>query len=194
MMLRRATFPLPRRPLECSLPALSPPDAASRLLLSVPLAVWLAVGCGGPSVPKTAPAGGVVTYRGAPVEGATVIFGRGDRDLARGEVAIGRTDAQGRFALTTHVAGKAAAKGAVPGDYGVTVSKHVPPPGMSMSEYQSRVDAATRIGAEGGMLRPDQEPPALVEMMPRRYSVAGESTLEATVELRGPNEFLFDLE
>jgi hypothetical protein len=44
------------------------------------------------------------------------------------------------------------------------------------------------------MLRPDQEPPALVEMMPRRYSVVGESTLEATVKLRSPNEFLFDLE
>lgn len=176
------------------MPALSPPDAARRLMLGVSLAVSLVVGCSGPSLPTTAPAGGVVTYRGAPVEGATVVFGRGDRDLARGEVAIGRTDAQGRFALSTHVSGKAAAKGAVPGDYRVTLSKHVPPPGMSMSEYQARVDAANRIGAEGGMLRPDQEPPALVEMMPRRYSVVGESTLEATVKLRGPNEFLLDLE
>lgn len=173
---------------------MSSPDAAGRLLLSASLAVAFFEGCGGPSLPTTTPAGWVVKYRGVPVEGATVVFGRGCRDLARGEVAIGRTDAQGRFALTTHVAGRTAAKGAVPGDYGVTVSKHVPPPRMSMSEYQLRVDAANRIGAEGGMVRPDQEPPALVEMIPRHFSVAGESTLEATVEPGGPNEFLFDLE
>ena len=149
-------------------------------------------GCG-TKLPATAPARGTVLYRGEPVEGAVVLFSRGSRNIANGELAIGKTDAKGRFELTTHVAGEAQAKGAVAGQYEVTISKRVPPPGISQSQHQAMVDAANKIGESGAMVPPDKQPPELVEMLPPRYSVTGQSELKAEVTSKGPNDFPFEL-
>ncbi|TWT39275.1 carboxypeptidase-like regulatory domain-containing protein [Blastopirellula retiformator] len=151
------------------------------------------IGCGGSDLPKTSPVTGNVTYQGQPVEGANVIFSRGSYNIANGEVALGKTDAEGNFKLTTHIGGEQDVSGAVPGEYKVTISKFVPPKGISVSAYQAKVDAANKISAEGGTLRPGQEPPSLVEMLPKQYSVAASTKLSAKVLEDQANDFPFDL-
>jgi hypothetical protein len=79
-------------------------------------ACWLLGGCtGAPDRPATVPVRGSVSYQGKPVAGAAVAF------LAKGapRPAIGTTDAQGNFRLTTFTADD----GAVPGEHLVTVEK-----------------------------------------------------------------------
>src|SRR5262249_43373949 len=79
-------------------------------------------GCGS-GHPSTVAVSGKVTLEGKAVAGANVVLSRGGGDITKGEIAIGKTDASGRFELTTPFAGLAAAKGAVPGSYKVTISK-----------------------------------------------------------------------
>jgi hypothetical protein len=158
-------------------------------LLGVP---WL-TGCGS-KLAATKPVTGTVLYRGNPVEGANVLFSRGSRNIAAGEIAMGKTDTQGRFTLTTHFGSQTDSKGAPEGQYEVTVSKHVPPKGVSDSQYQAMVEAANKIGETGAMVPPDKQPPALVEMFPEQYSTVGKSKLTATVSTQGANDFQFNLE
>ncbi len=146
------------------------------------------------NLPDTNPTTGTVTYQGEPVAGATVLFIRGGGTLAAGELAMGETDAQGRFELTTYVSGQQDASGAMVGEYVVTISKHIPPRGMSESQYQALVDAAEKIGETGEMVPPEKQPPDPVEMFPERYSMLGKSELRATVTDDGQNDFRFDLE
>jgi len=166
----------------------------SALLIIPALAGALVLsGCGGPSLPQTSPVSGTVSYQGSPVEDATVIYSRGSRRLADGEVAIGKTDASGAFTLTTHVGSQADVPGAVPGQYQVTISKQVPPPGMTESQYQAKLDEVNRIAETGGMATEDQQPPPRVELFPGKYSSAANTELTAEVDANGPNEFKFDL-
>jgi len=165
----------------------------------VPLAIacllgmpWL-TGCGS-KFPATRPVTGIVLYHGKPVQGATVLFSRGSRNIAAGEVAMGKSNAEGRFTLTTHFGSESDAKGAPVGQYEVTVSKHIPPKGVSESQYQAMVDAANKLGATGVAVAPDKQPPPLVEMFPEQYSVVGKSKLTADVTAQGPNDFQFNLE
>lgn len=83
------------------------------------------IGCGGAGVGRapTAPAAGVVTLAGQPLADVTITF-----TPAAGRPATGRTDATGRFTLSTFAAGD----GAVPGEHRVTLSLpavDVPMPG-----------------------------------------------------------------
>src|SRR5687768_4946011 len=63
---------------------------------------------------------GSVTYKGKPIEGATIIFFAQDEHLRAAGVPIpeGTTDASGRFDLTTYKPGD----GAPAGDYGVSIT------------------------------------------------------------------------
>lgn len=150
-------------------------------------------GCNGPRLPETTPVNGTVLYLGKPVENATVIFSRGSRSIANGEIAIGKTDVDGKFSLTTHVGSQADVKGAVPGQYQVTVSKHVPPPSVSESEYKAMAEVVNEIAESGGMAAPDQQLPDTVELFPAKYSAAGQSELTAEVTSGQGNDFVFDL-
>lgn len=163
------------------------------LTLLVAASLSLLAGCGS-KLPATASATGTVLYRGEPVEGAVVVFSRDSGKLADGEMALGKTDAQGRFQLTTHIGGQSDVQGATPGQYQVTVSKRVPPRGMSPSEYQALVDAAQKANEAGPAPPNAKQPPQLVEQFPPRYSVLGKSELKATVTAKGPNDFQFKLE
>jgi hypothetical protein len=78
----------------------------------------LTAGCGS-GRPKCVVVGGVVTYRGKPLEGATVVF-----ISATSRPATGSTDAQGRFTLQTFSAGD----GVVLGDHVVCVTKTIVDP------------------------------------------------------------------
>jgi hypothetical protein len=176
--------------------------AGPKIRAKSPTVRWLATGllvlltcsgCGA-KLPATQTVTGTVSYQGQPVEGATVMFSRDSRSIAKGEIAIGQTDAQGRFTLTTHFGGETDAKGVIAGEYEVTVSKQVPPPGISASQYQAMVDAANKIGETGAMVPPDQQPPSTVELFPEHYSVVGRSKLSAKVTSEGPNDFPFALD
>lgn len=74
----------------------------------------LLVGCNSAGVSGTVPVSGKVTYKGAPVEGAIIIF----VPEGNGRSATATTVANGLFSLTT-----VDASGAMPGKYKVTVEK-----------------------------------------------------------------------
>lgn len=156
------------------------------------VSLLVTAGCGGSNLPDTSPVTGTVLYKGEPVEDATVLFSRGSRNMSEGEVAIGKTDAEGNFVLSTHVGSQTDVKGAVPGTYEVTFSKGVPPPGISETEYYAKLEAANEISATGRMVPPDQQPPPLVELFPKQYSASRQSELSAEV-VNEPNHFEFDL-
>ncbi|MEW4454007.1 hypothetical protein AB1L30_15140 [Bremerella sp. JC817] len=157
------------------------------------LVVAILSGCGNSDLPSTSSVKGHVTYEGKPLADAMVIFSRGSRRMAEGEIALGRTDANGNFELTTHVSGQADVKGAVPSNYEVTISKKVPPKGISEADYQARVDALNKASEEGSSVAPGKEPPPLVELLPRDVSVPGSSKLTAEVKSNEMNDFQFDL-
>jgi hypothetical protein len=148
--------------------------------------VWVAgpailAGCGGNDHPETVPVAGTVTYKGAPVEGAQVSF------MAPGapRAAIGTTNSQGKFQLTTFEEND----GAVIGKHAVTISKSgadQPAGGMdamnpSDAYGQAMGAAASGTGAEEGEL-------------PARYANPQSSGLEAEVTRDGTNDFTFPLE
>jgi hypothetical protein len=158
---------------------------------TVPL-VWMLLGvsgCGGdPHLadrPQTAPVTGQVTYNGNPVEGATVTFrpagagvpgalGSGD-----GQGAVGQTDSNGRFQLTTFSPND----GAVPGQYQVSIRKldKAEQPEV-FDEDDPRYDPD--VGTE------ETAPPK--HLLPEKYANPQTSGLTETVS-DGENEFQFDL-
>lgn len=96
------------------------------LLLSIPLLCLS--GCGGkdPNLPETIAMSGVVIYQGKPVSDATIMFypteGR--------KPASGRSDADGKFSLTTFSKND----GVIPGEHKVTVNAfQSTPQGVSMT-------------------------------------------------------------
>ena len=142
---------------------------------------------------STVSATGTVLHKGKPLEGASVMFGRGGRDITVGEIAIGKTGADGRFALSTYIGPQEELKGAVVGKYDVTISKYIIPPGMTEAQYKALVAEVDRISASGAMMPPGQQLPDLVEMLPAQYSAIGKTELSADVTSKGPNDFQFDL-
>lgn len=111
--------------------------------------------------PPTVPVQGVVTYKGQPVEGASVSFQRTDRTKS----AVGRTDAHGKYFLTTFEPGD----GAMTGEYDVKIVKYEQP-------KEEPEDGVT---------------PPLKSLIPEKYA---KGVLKATVQDGGDNTFDFDLQ
>ncbi len=114
-----------------------------------------------------ADAGGIVTYNGDPIEGATVVF-----QPAEGPLALGKTDAEGRFTLLTG------------GDSGAVVG-----PGKV---------AITAV--EQLIVIPENREPTAEELanmsrslIPEEYGHVMTSELTAEVQAGEENEFTFDL-
>lgn len=146
------------------------------------IALWAVVflgGCGGakevPNRPKTVPAKGVVTYKGQPVEGATVTF---MAQSAKEKGATGMTDAKGQFQLMTFAPGD----GAVPGSYRVKVSKTEMKPQVSEEQEKSLKSSGKRV-----------PPPIVQEGLPKKYKSETTSGLTAEVKESGDNAFTFEL-
>jgi len=118
-------------------------------------------GCG-PDRPATARVTGTVTLEGQPVAEADVNF-----IPTEGRPASGRTDAEGRFSLSTFVPGD----GVLPGEHVVTVSKQVAKDGDSDDPYREFID-----------------------VLPPAYGSLQTSPLRATVEAGGSNDLTFDLD
>ncbi len=65
--------------------------------LSCVACLLVLVGCGGPSdAPSLVSAGGTVFYKDAPVSGAVVTF-----EIEKSPIAVGTTNAEGKFTVTT---------------------------------------------------------------------------------------------
>ncbi len=136
---------------------------APGILLVVAAAALLTAGCGPSGRPTAYAVTGTVTYRGLPLADADVSF-----LPASGPMAGGRTDAHGRFQLTTFAPGD----GAVAGEHSVLIVKKekIVDPQTPSSPYE-----ITR------------------NVLPARYGLVGQSNLAATVTSSGPNDFTFPL-
>ena len=159
--------------------------------------VWLVLvvvaaltGCGFQS--NTLPVSGVVTYQGKPVEGARVTLAPSGTEIAPGAVldrdsepvakaARGMTDAEGKFTVKTYFNPKVNAPGARPGEYTVTVTKFLPPEGMTLMEW----DLAQQ--------QPNPNTPPLRWVVPKKFSNARTSELSATIKKGEKNHFKLDL-
>jgi hypothetical protein len=131
---------------------------------------WLALpGCGGaPAGPETSEVTGVVTFKGDPVEGADVLFQpiqSGGETLA----CQAATDAEGRFAMSTHIGSGEYKTGMVPGEYAVSITK------LDTSKVTSTLT-----------------PPKNV--LPEKYASPRTSGFTATVSSSNENHFEFPLE
>lgn len=126
--------------------------------------------------PKTHPVTGTVLLDGAPVEGAQVAFNPEGVDA---EGAFGRTDAEGRYELTTFDSGD----GAVAGNYVVTIMKFDAPPSTEAASEEEYVPPEVS-GAR---------PSAPKNLLPAQYSDRAKSGLTATVAAEGENTFDFNL-
>ena len=99
------------------------------------IAVSLLAGCGGgPNNPPTQAVTGTVTLDGNPIEGAIITFVPDSGGT--GQPAAGKTDAEGKYTLTTFVADD----GAVAGSYKIKVSKYQTEDG-GMSPYGNAAEA-----------------------------------------------------
>jgi hypothetical protein len=139
------------------------------------LAVCIAVaGCEGsarpPGAKPTKPVTVTVTYKGAPVEGATVSF------IHESDPAYGRTDAQGVAKMKTYVEGD----GAVIGTHKVTINK-------AETTGAPAADVATEA------YDPNAPAPEVKNLIPIKYSSPATSGLTADVKDSGANEFKFEL-
>ena len=158
-------------------------------LLVGSLIAW--IGCGTSNTSGTVPAAVTVTYRGQPVEGATVTFHPAGSEQ-RGSVA--RTDASGRADVWTFDPGD----GVMPGSYNVTVTKVVG--GLSPDTYAARwggVDQESMSPQElaeyeAFMKKAESEP--LKHEVPEKYSRPATSDLTAEVSDGGDNQFTFELQ
>jgi hypothetical protein len=114
--------------------------------------------------------GTLTTYKGTPVEGATVVLVPQEKS---GYAASGLTDSSGRFELSAF----APDTGAVPGKYKMTVVKVEAPPAAA--------------GPGGG--HDDSETPPPRDLLPIRYKDAATSDLTAEIPEGGTSDLTFDL-
>lgn len=120
--------------------------------------------------PARVPAGGTVTFKGEPVDGATVVFVT-QKD-GRFYNAIGTTDSAGKFRLQTF----RPQDGAVPGSHTVAITK------ITTSEKPAD------LPLEAGFT------PIETWHLPKKYRSPETSGLTAEVAAQGANDFTFALQ
>lgn len=136
----------------------------------VTVAVCLS-GCdSGPNNPDTYPVTGTVTYKGSPVEGATVVLTPVTAGL---QGASGNTDADGNFELMTFSAGD----GALPGEYKVRVFKYeiVAEPAAEEGEEMTPEEEEEAYTGE------EDDESASPNLLPAKYENAATSGISHTV-------------
>jgi len=96
------------------------------------------------------------------------MFQPADQNGSTAQTAVGRTDDQGKYELSTPMAGVSIAntKGAVPGSYKVTVSRISMPDGSAVPAETTEADAMAEGATESVLLK---------------YSDATTSVLTATI-------------
>lgn len=145
----------------------------------------LAVGCGGgtPAV-KTVPVSGTITYKGKPIEGATVSF------MAEGapRAASGVTDANGEFKLSMFKFND----GALVGENKVVVVKANPEatPKSAATPEQMLADPSILAKQSAAASSKKNVPASLI---PEKYASPRSTPLKETVTEAGPNSFVIQL-
>lgn len=146
------------------------------------------LGCSsGGAGPTLAPVDGEVTFSGNPIAGATVVF-----IPEKGPVAIGITDTEGKFRLSTGTD-----RGAVVGQCKATVTVPDPAPEAALTQpktqaeaeaYMKKVNALqeARIGAGAAAQKPES-------LIPAKFAKAETSGLSYTVKT-GSNHFKLELQ
>lgn len=142
--------------------------AARRLLLLILMPC--AVGCGAKSEgPETYPVTGVVTLKGAPVDGAVLQFTPTSPEAGIAGAQV-MTKPDGTFEVTINLnMGKTTKTGLPPGDYKIAITKFQVAPGQSAPNI----------------------PPKNV--LPPEYATIESSPLTAKVKADGENHFEFPL-
>jgi hypothetical protein len=152
-------------------------------------------GCGGGgSSLKTVPVTGKVTFKGAPLAGATVSFLNQDQ---AGRPAGGKTNEQGEYTLTTLETGTKMAQGALVGEYKVAIVKSNQPsadamnqPDMTAAQSEQYLEKMRSGSAEDqqkmGTAGQGGFNTANSSEIPMRYMSAEESGLTASVKAGGP--------
>lgn len=134
------------------------------------LGLWTEAGCTRSSGPKLYPVRGKVTYKGAPVDGANVMF----RAVNGNASGAGRTDATGAYQINSQWG-----PGLPEGEYLVSVTKFEEKP------------VAEEEGAYNPELANADAPPPK-NLIPMKYMSPEQSGLKATVSKSG-GSFDFDL-
>ena len=134
-------------------------------------------GCGAGSDPRhkdLVPASGTVSYKGEPVEGATIIFYHEDASIQGGSTI---SEADGKFALRTF-----SGLGALPGNYKVTVVKEEVLNPLSPEEIER-------------LEREDKVPPPLQikSHLPQKYRLKTSTPLDITIPAGGNKEIKLEL-
>ncbi len=154
--------------------------------LALLLATFTLTGCGGDADPgrqPVFPVTGTVTMHGAPLGGATVAFA----PQAGQPTAVGKTDAEGKFTLTTYAYGD----GAAAGSFRVVISKTIAEPSTAVEDsgdHEADEEAAgihDAASAEGD---------AGAEMVPPQYASAEDTPFTVEVKTGGENDFPLPIE
>lgn len=153
---------------------------AGVLLLTAPSLV----GCGGGSDrPELVPVSGSVTFKGAPVEGATVTFYSEKSPRS----AQGVTDASGNFKLTTYDTND----GAVAGEHTVSISKvNAADASQTITQANAEEMMKKNVGMMAGGKMADAKPELV---LPAKYADAKTSGEKRTVVKGDANNFKFEL-
>lgn len=151
-------------------------------------------GCGDSSGLKTYPTSGTITYKSKPLEKATVVFSSPGKEGQPATIlGLGETDANGRYTIKTQVGPSEAMDGAVAGHHLVTISKYVPPNGMSEAELETLMRKEVAAMESKGFVTKEETAPSRVPFLPSKYQNPTSSQLSADVVAGEKNEFNFDL-
>ncbi|MCA9090662.1 MAG: carboxypeptidase regulatory-like domain-containing protein [Planctomycetaceae bacterium] len=148
------------------------PFVAMGLLLAATLS-----GCGGgddhPERPDRAEVSGTVTYKGEPIDKATVSF---HPEAADGKAAFAITDAEGKFVMGTFET----RDGVVAGTYHVTVTK-------------MESTSAAQVSQDDPNYNPNPPPSVSKSLLPKKYSDPSKSGLQVTIDAEPIKDLKFEL-
>lgn len=155
------------------------------LVGSMVLVTACLIGCGGDSSkPDLFAVDGVVNFKGAPVEGATVTFS----SAAAPRSATGMTDSSGNFRLTSYDTND----GAIVGEHMITISKSASAGAASgvMTQENAKEMMSKNIGMMSGGKMSEMKPESV---LPVKYADAKTSGEKRTVSATEGNSFKFEL-
>jgi len=156
----------------------------------VMVAATLLAGCnsGGTS---TVPASGTVTYNGAPLDGADVVF---VSSAADGHNASARTDAEGKFTLKTYVNPDDQPEGIAVGEYTVTVTKVAASAGASSGGGSADpAQQMMEMMKAQGFNSSGEGPAGAKALVPAKYADAKSSDLKVTISEGGNTDIKLEL-